>query len=400
MYFTSTRPIRLQVLSLGLLLAFFAGAPASAQSPAAGPTQSATPRQSGTVKAVTPHDFVLTTTSGDVAVTVPDRARVMLVPPGSKDLSSAQPGTLADVAAGDRVIVSGTAGDSGPMMNATRVIVMKSTAIAARGAADQAAWARGVGGIVRSVDPATGIISVASGARVTTVDTSAKTTVRRYAGSSVRFEDAVASTVPEIHPGDQLRARGDRSPDGTTLVADEIVSGSFGNFSGVLTGVDATAGTVTLKDLATKQAVTVAITEKSNLRRLPVGATQAMAARTGGEGADHRGAPGGAAQAGARGSGDGPGTGGGSGSGRGGMDLSRMMNRLPTETLAGLKPGNAVMIVASNNPQSGEPTAITLLVGVEQILAAHPAGETTLSPWSLGGGGGEGEAGGGEAGPR
>ena len=81
------------------------------------------------------------------------------------------------------------------------------------------------------------------------------------------------------------------------------------------------------------------------------------------------------------------------------MDLSRMLNRLPTETLAGLKPGDAVMIVASDAPHTSQPTAITLLAGVEQVLAAHPAGETTLSPWSLGGGG-EGEAGGGEAGPR
>jgi hypothetical protein len=74
-----------------------------------------------------------------------------------------------------------------------------------------------------------------------------------------------------------------------------------------------------------------------------------------------------------------------------------MLSRLPTETLGGLKAGEAVMIVAS--APSGEATkgtAITLLVGVDPILAA-PAGEsTTLSPWSMGGGGGEG--GGGEGG--
>ena len=76
------------------------------------------------------------------------------------------------------------------------------------------------------------------------------------------------------------------------------------------------------------------------------------------------------------------------------------MNRLPTETVGGLKQGDAVMVVASNNAQTGRPTAITLLVGVEQILAAHPSGETQLSPWSLGsGGGGEGGEGGG-AGPQ
>lgn len=76
-----------------------------------------------------------------------------------------------------------------------------------------------------------------------------------------------------------------------------------------------------------------------------------------------------------------------------------MMNRLPTETLGELKPGDAVMIVASDG-QGGRPTAVTLLSGVEQILAAHPSGETTLSPWSLGGEGSEGGdvSGGGEGG--
>ena len=389
----------LRAVPLGLLLAF-AVAGAQAQTPAGGPAQAAAPRQAGTVKAITPHDFVLTTAAGqDVAVTVPANARILLVPPGSKDLSAAQAGTMGDIAAGDRAIVSGSAGDAGGMLNATRVIVMKSSAIAANRAQDQAAWARGAGGIVRSVDPATGIITLSSGMRTLTIDTTPKTIVRRYAGTSVRFEDAVQSNVPAIHPGDQLRVRGERSPDGTTIVADEIVTGSFSNFSGIISAVDPTAGTVTLKDLATKRPVTVAVTDGSNLRRLPAGVGHASGGQAPGEGQGGHAAQPASAPAGDQGSSAGhPGGGYGHGAGAG-ADLSRMMNRLPTETLANLKPGDAVMIVA-NNPQSGQPTAISLLVGVEQILAAHPAGETTLSPWSLGGapGEGEGEAGGGGVG--
>lgn len=386
-----------------------------AQTPSApNAPQAGAPRESGTVKAVAAHDFVLTTAAGqDVAVTVPEKARILLVPPGSKDLSSAVPGTLVDIAAGDRAIVGGTAGDSGPALNATRVIVMKSSAIAARGAADQAAWARGVGGIVRSVDPATGVITLSSGLRNLTVNTSANTVVRRYAGSSVRFEDAVRSDVTAIQPGDQLRARGQRSPDGAAIAADEIVTGSFANFSGVLSATDPAAGTVTLKDLASKRTVTVVITKQSTIKRLPPGAMQAMAGRGAGAGAgagtSGSPAPGGQTAAGAGAAGGAPGGGGdrsaqasggagtgtgtGNGAGRAGMDLSRMLPRLPAETLADLKPGDAVMIVASNSTGSAEPTAITLLTGVEQILAAHPSGETTLSPWSLGGGQ-EGEGGG------
>ncbi len=400
----SVHSLRAVPLSLFLLLppAAFAHAQGSAAGASA---QNAAARQSGTVKAITPKDFVLTTAAGqDVAVTVPATAKILLVPPGSRDLSAAQPGTMADIAGGDRAIVSGTPGDAAAMLNATRVIVMKSTAIAANREAAQAAWARGAGGIVRSVDPAKGVITLASGVGTLTVDTTPKTIVRRYAGASVRFEDAVASTVPAIHAGDQLRVRGERTADGNVIIADEIVTGSFSNFSGIVSAVDPAMGTVSLKDLATKRSVTVAVTGGSNLRRLPPGAAGMMGGRGGGEGGSgHSGQPGSApASDQAGGASAQPGGGGRPGGpGRAGGDLSRMMNRLPTETLTGLKPGDAVMIVAANNPQTGQPTAISLLVGVEQILAAHPSGETTLSPWSLGGAGAEGDAGGGgEAGPR
>ena len=69
-----------------------------------------------------------------------------------------------------------------------------------------------------------------------------------------------------------------------------------------------------------------------------------------------------------------------------------MLSRLPAETLSGLKTGEAVMIVATSS-QPGKATAVTLLAGVEPILAAQPAGQAmTLTPWSLGGG----DAGGGQ----
>ncbi len=87
------------------------------------------------------------------------------------------------------------------------------------------------------------------------------------------------------------------------------------------------------------------------------------------------------------------------GSGRSaGGDLSQMLSRLPTESLADLKAGDAVMIVASEpSPGSSKVTAVTLLSGVEPILAATPSGSPamTLSPWNVGGGGGAEAAGGG-----
>ena len=381
------------LLSASPVLAF-AQAPASS-------TQTAAPRQSGTVKAVTPKDFVLTGTNGqDYAVNVPETARILLVDPATRDIKGAQPGTVADIAAGDKAIVNGTTGDTGQTLTATRVLLLKSGAINAMHAQEQAAWARSVGGIVKAVDPATGTLTVANGARTYTINTSASTVVRRYSGASVRFEDAVKSTVAAIKPGDQVQARGQRAADGTTVTADEIVAGSFSNYSGTLTAVDPAAGTVTLKDLATKKTVTVALSGQTNLRKLPAGFGQgAGAGRAGGQGATSAETGGQPASADTSSHGAaGVGAGGRAAGSR--MDLSRMINRLPTVTPAELKQGDAVMIVASNSADTANPTAITLLSGVEQILASSPAGQTTLSPWSLGQGEGEAAEGGATGGGR
>jgi hypothetical protein len=79
-----------------------------------------------------------------------------------------------------------------------------------------------------------------------------------------------------------------------------------------------------------------------------------------------------------------------------------MLSRLPTETLAGLKVGDAVMIVATSPgaDSDNKATAVTLLAGVDAILTASPSGQAmTLSPWSLGAGG-EGGGAGAEGGPQ
>ena len=375
---TPTCFLVLALLAGGLPLQLAAQTAPAAQAPAV-------PHATGTVKSVSASDFVLTVPTGEVTVTVPAAAKVLVVAPGSKDLKSATAGTLADVTAGDRAIVNGTAGDSATAMTATRVILMKSSAIAQSHAADEAAWAQGGGGIVKSVDPATGAIVVSSGLKTLTVQTSAKTVVRHYAGDSVRFQDAVLSTLAGIRPGDQLRVRGTKSADGATVQADEIVTGSFRNFSGLITAIDAAAGTITLKDLATKKTVVVAVTPNSDVHRLPPEAAQRIAAGLKGGGAPAAGAAPAAAGEGQR------------RASRAGSDLSSMLARLPTETLGGLKQGEAVMIVATSpSTDSGKSTAVTLLVGVDAILSASPSGETmTLSPWNVGGGGGDASGAGG-----
>jgi hypothetical protein len=380
----------LATLSLAAPLAIHAQA--QAQAPAAS-------RQAGTVTAVDGNAVTIKTAAGaTVTVTVAASAKVLQVPPGAKDLSAATPATVSDVVVGDKILANGSAPDASNL-TAARLIVMKSTDITAMHAAEQREWQRGLGGLVKSVDGNT--IVVASGTRTLTIQTTPATVFKKYPDDSVDFANAQPSALAMIHPGDQLRARGLVSDDKTSITAKEVVAGTFENLSGVLSSVDASAGTLTLKDLATKKTVTVSVTAKSDLRMIPPDAAARFAARSGGSAA---GAPG--AGSGARPAGATPGAGGAYEGRRAGADLSQMLSRLPTETVAELKPGQAVMIVATQGT-GANPTAITLLSGVDAILSATPAGKQpiTLSPWNLGGGGGAGaegeggaEAGGG--GPR
>jgi co-chaperonin GroES (HSP10) len=355
-----------------------------AQAPAAAP---AAARQLGTVTAVSGNNLTLKTDAGqEVVVNVADGARILQLAPGSTDLKTAQTIALKDIEAGDRVLVSGKAGDTANSFAASRVILMKSGDIAQKHESEQADWQkRGTGGIVSAVDAGTGTLTVTVGAKKVAVTTTGKTQFRRYAGDSVKFEDAKPGMLAQIHVGDQLRVLGTKSDDGSSIPAEVVVSGSFMNLAGLIATIDAAKGMLTLKDLATKKTVTVTITANSNVRTLPPQAAAMFAARAKGgaaAGGSGGGAPQGAGQA------DAPGGGrpGGAGHSAGG-DLSQLVSRLPNKTIADLKAGDAVMIVASQpDPGSASVTAVTLLSGVEPILAAAPgAPSMTLSPWSLGG---------------
>jgi len=376
-----------------------AGSFALAQAPAAAPVAA---RQIGTVKAISGSNIALTTDAGQqVTVSVADAARILQLAPGSTDLKTAQSSTLAEIAVGDRILITGKAGDTAGALIASRVILMKSSDIAQKNETEQADWEkRGSGGLVSAVDAGTGMVTISVGAKKIQVQTSGSTKFRRYAGDSVKFEDTKPGTLAQIQVGDQLRVRGAKAEDGSSIQAEEVVSGSFKNLAGTLATIDATSGTLTLKDLTTKRTMTVKVTAHSDIRKLPPQAAAMFAARAKGGVTDAGAGSGGGSAPGA-----GPGAAGsqrGAGAGRpegrsAGMDLSQMLARLPNETVADLKVGDAVMIVASQaEPSSSTVTAVTLLFGVEPILAATPSGAPamTLSPWSVGGGAPEGGGGG------
>ena len=247
--------------------------------------------------------------------------------------------------------------------------------------------------MVKAVDAGTGTITLSTGTlggTTVAVHVSKQTIIRRYAPDSVKFDDAKPGTLEQIKPGDQLRARGNKSAGGNELAAEEIVSGAFRNVAGTVIATDPTAGTLTVTDLVTKRPVTVRINSDSQMRKLPAMMAQRIAMRLKGGAAS--GPAGAAAGAGAptpaRASETQGGGAGGGGVRQGGApDFQQMLMRLPVVTLADLQKGEALMIVATEGSAEVPSTVIILLSGVEPILTAAPSqASTMLSPWNLGGG--------------
>jgi hypothetical protein len=193
------------------------------------------------------------------------------------------------------------------------------------------------------------------------------------------------STLEEIKPGDQLRARGDRSDGGSELTAGEIVSGTFRNIVGTINSVDASSGTLSVQDLLTKKPLQVKVAAESLLRKLPAPAAQRIAMRLKGT----PGTEGTETNAGSASSA--PGTSGSEGGmegrsrSRGAPDFQQMLGRMPAASLADLQKGDAVMIVSTEGAALSGGTVITLLSGVEPILQAAPSASqaTMLTPWTL-----------------
>lgn len=303
---------------------------------------------------------------------------------------------------GDRILVGGKVADENSPLIATTIVVMTRSDLEARHQQELEAWqTRGVDGPVTSVDPATGNITISVRGKSVVVHTSQATVIRRYAPDSVRFDDAKPSTLAEIHPADQLRARGERSQDGSELKADEIVSGTFRNVAGTINSVDASASTVSVHDLLSNGNVQVKVTPDSQLHQLPPDMAQRIAMRL-----KRSGAPGGVgtgSDASPRGQGARPAppaaeiNGSGNGASRraaGSSDLQQILSRTPTISLNDLHKGDAVILLSTKG-SAGTGTAITLLTGVDPILQAAPnaSGASILTPWSLGAPGG-GDSGG------
>ena len=367
------------ILMVSLVLLVACLGPLAAQAPAG--------RAIGAVTAidVAAKQITIKTDAGaETKVALQESTSYQRVPPGEKDLKNAAKIALSDLAVGDRVLARGKAGADAASLTATSIVVMTQADLAKKHEADHAEWKkRGVSGVITALNPESKEITISvrnrEGLKPLVIPASGAVDLRPYAPDSVLFSDAKPSAFAELKVGDQVRALGTKSEDGTRLTPEFIVAGAFRNIAATVISLDAAAKTIKITDLDTKKPLLVRIAPDSTLKRLQPFVANMLAARLNGPAAGGaQGGPG----AGAR-PGGGPGGGGG-----GGGDMEQMIERMPPLSLAELKAGDALIISSTVGAESDKITAITLLAGVEPILTSAPKGRQgmVLGNWNLGGG--------------
>jgi hypothetical protein len=336
----------------------------------------------GEVISVTGDKLNLQTKEGAVEITLQPATAYKKVSPEKPKLADAVEATLADIGAGDKVIVSSLVPADKKSIPARTVYLMTKADITKRNQSESAAWqTRGISGRVVSIDVPNKKIVLAmrgiGGERNITMTPKDIIEYRRYTPDSVKFSDAKASSFGELSVGDQVRALGDRSTDGASFQAEKIVSGSFKMVGGTITAIDAAKKEITIKDIQTGKPVTIAVNDSSILKNFPPDVAQMMAARMTGGGIQPPSQGGGNVAVRPPNQGGNPQNpqGGGGGQMRGGRgEFDDMIERFPNISLADLKVGAAVAASSTTGATPGRVTAIKLLSGVEPFFAAVTQG--------------------------
>jgi hypothetical protein len=184
----------------------------------------------------------------------------------------------------------------------------------------------------------------------------------------VRFSDAKPGSFTDMVVGDQVRALGTKSADGTRFTPDEIVSGSFQTLTGTVSEINTEKNELKVSDQASHQSVTIVVSKDSTLRRLT---PELLAALTPAQPrAPNTPAPAASAQTKPVG------------------DVQEMFDQLPTFTLTDLKVGDAILVSSSKGSDATRVAAIAVLSGVGPLLQTSQADRrkaVALGAMSLGG---------------
>jgi hypothetical protein len=293
---------------------------------------------------------------GEKWMAVPSDTDVLRVAPGEKDLAKAAKLKFDEVRAGDRVLVRA----EGEPAVARQIVVLSQGDLERQRQAERDDWRkRGVSGRVSAVNPETGEVSILTAARfgsaVVVVKLGARTEQRRYGTDSARFSDARASTISDIHVGDQIQALGARTPDGRSMSAEKIISGSFRNFTATVAVVNPARQEMTVELVGNGPPMMVKIAPGSILRKLSPQATTQLA----GTNAPKTGVPG----------------------------TQNILDDSLTLTVAEFQRGDAVVIATGNGAPAGAGApiaAFAVIAGVEPLLKrSAEAQRELLGSWNL-----------------
>ena len=375
---------KLSTLTL-ILMTLGLGFSAYGQTPSASPAaNAAVVSLVGEVKAIdaAAKQIVLRADSGVLStVNLSDRTQYKRLAPGETTLAKASDITLADVGPGDRVLARWRAGADLKTAPTPQVVVMSKADLTKKQEQDRAQWRkRGVSGIVASVNASTQEITVSSrsmmGApQAVIIPVTDKTLVRRYPPDTIpKYSEAKPSKFEEVKVGDQLRALGDKSTDGSHLAAEEVLFGTFKIAGGTVTAIDAANNQIKVTDLQTKKPLTINVKSDTVLRRFPENFGAMMGGMGPGGGPGGQAAPGGAAapngggQAAAGQKPPGAGPGGPPGGGRMGGNMADMLERLPTISLTDVKVGDMIIMSSLQGSDPAQLTAISLVSGIGPLL--------------------------------
>jgi hypothetical protein len=304
---------------------------------------------------------IKTDTGTFISVKTDNNSAYLRIPANEKTLAKAASIQFADIAVGDRVLGHGT--KTGQEFLAQRLIVLTRADIDKKRALDLDDWQRrGIGGIVKNLNAQTGEINLdlrGSGPSGRLMIMTLKTDFRRYASGSLRFEDARPSSFAELNVGDQLRALGDKSPDGT-FKAETIISGAFKTIGATVTDIHLERNEVKATTLDQKKPIMISITKDSVLHRIPPPAAlaiaqKAMANKTPNAGGNSpqtsltQKVPPAANQS---------------------IDIQQVIDALPKIALSDIRIGDVLAVTSAVEKDGSQVTAIKLVAGVDLVLKA------------------------------
>ncbi|CAN5183595.1 hypothetical protein BH20ACI2_BH20ACI2_13450 [soil metagenome] len=319
----------------------------------------------------------INTKTGPVEIVFTENTIFKKVSAVNPDFKMATDGGLADIGVGDKLTVTGFPTADGKSLPARTVYFITKAEVASKNAKEAEEWRRrGVAGKVTIANPQTGQLTIEVrglvGSTITVLTPKEGAEFLRYAPDSIRFDEAVSSSLPEIKVGDMLRALGDKSSDGTSFAAERVITGAFQTIAGTVTSIDAEKNEIIIKNLQDNKPMTVAISDFTVIKKFP----QEMAERL--AGGQMRGA------GGARPIGGGnvqvrpvspggqptPGAGGrpGFGAGAATNSIDDMIDRFPAIAASDLAPGDMIAFSSSKNGSAARVKAIKVLAGVEPFI--------------------------------